>query len=151
MKIYSEITKELYDSVEECKKAEKAVEDKHALEVKEKEEKLANESKRKKELSKAIEQAEEKVKIANNLYETAKTKAAKILEDSNKQVKDILEKAEKDVKEAEEAKFEAIMNFNKEFGKYTVTLTGEKAIEELNKSLKRFDSIARNFLNTFWF
>lgn len=140
MRIYSDITKKFYDNVKACEEAESAFE-------KEKE----NTGKRKKELAKAIENADTKLTEANKLYEAAKLRAADILEKSNKEVKEILDTAENEVKTAEQEKLNAVMNFNKEFGTYTTTLTGEKAAEEYNKSLSRFDNIIDSIFKRFWF
>lgn len=138
MKITSEITGKEYPTVEACLKAEKVFKA-------EEEKKLANTSKRKKELASKVELADKQLSEANKLYEIAKTKATEILEKANKEVKEILTASKEQVKKAEEDKFNAVMEFNKEFGVYTTTVTGEKAAEELEKSLKRFDEIFSPF------
>lgn len=149
MRIISDITGLEYSSIEECEKAEKEYKTKQELKAKEEAEKTANISKRKKELAKEIDDASAKLEEANKLYEVAKSKAAEILEKSNKEVKDILDTASKEVKEAEKKKFEAILKFNKEFGTYTTTYTGEKAAEEYYRSIKRFDDIFKDIWKSF--
>jgi dsDNA-specific endonuclease/ATPase MutS2 len=151
MKIISEITGKSYLSVEECLKAEAEYE-KEQKKVQVEEEKRKNEiSKEKRELSKAIEKAEEKVSEANKLYEVAKTKAAEILETSNKEVENILKAAKDEVKKAEQERLDAIMAFNKKYGNYTKTITGEKAAEEFNKSVGRLNNIFADIMKSFWF
>lgn len=151
MKIYSEITKEFYDNVEDCESAEKKYQaEKEALAVKEAE-KEALAKNEKKELSKAIEDADKELTLANELYEKARSKAAEILDKSNKEVSKILDEAGSAVKSAEEKKLAAIIAFNKKYGKYTRTITGEKAAEEFNKAVKRVDDLFKSAFNHFWF
>ena len=150
MKITSELTGKEYKTVDECLKAEeeykKGLEEKSTTEAK----KLNELGKEKKLLAKAIEEAEDKVREAENLYEVARQKAADILDESNKQVEKILSDAREKVKQAEEEKLNAVMKFNKEFGTYKTVITGEKAAEEYNKAVKRFDNMFKDFMK-FWF
>lgn len=150
MKITSELTGKEYKTVDECLKAEeeykKGLEEKATTEAK----KLNELGKEKKLLAKAIEEAEDKVREAENLYEVARQKAADILDESNKQVEKILSDAREKVKQAEEEKLNAVMKFNKEFGTYKTVITGEKAAEEYNKAVKRFDNMFKDFMK-FWF
>lgn len=151
MKVYSEQTKEFYDTIEACEEAEKKYqEEKQALEEKKAEE-AALVSKEKKELSKAIEDADKELTLANELYEKARDKAAEILDKSNKEASKILDDAGVAVKKAEEKRLAAIIAFNKKFGKYTKTITGEKAAEEFNKSVKRVDDLFKSIFRGFWF
>ena len=138
MKYYSEILNKPFDTEKACLEAERNYQDQQS-----------NASKRKRELDKAIQLAQQKVDQANNEYEVAKQKATKLLEESNKQIKEILDNAEKAVKDAEEEKYKAISNFNKEFGTYKVTVTGEKAAEQLNKALKQLETPFTSLLDSF--
>ena len=151
MRIISDITGKTYPSVEECLKAEQAYQAEQKK-IKDELTKRQNEvSKEKKELSKAIELAEQEVSEANKLYEVAKTKAAEILEKSNKEVEDILKVARDSVKKAEQKRLDAVMAFNKKFGTYTTTVTGEKAAEEFNKSVSRLNNVFADIMRSFWF
>lgn len=150
MKIYSELTKEFYESVPECEKAEKAYEKEQKKLAEEKEIAEANKSKEKKELAKAIEEADKKLVEANELYEVAKKQAAELIEKSNKEVSEILDKAEKTVTEAEVTKFNAIKAFNDKFGAYVTTISDEKAANEFNRSVERFNNTLKSFLRNFW-
>lgn len=153
MKITSELTGKEYKTVEECLKAEEEFREKEREIAKKEAIKLNELTKNKKELAKAIEDADEKVNEANKLYEVAKQKAADILDKSNKEVEKILSEASKKVKEAEEEKLNALMKFNKEFGTYKTVITGEKAAEEYKKAVDRFNnsfnSVFKDFLR-FW-
>ncbi len=140
MKYYSEKLNKFYDSVDECTKAEK-----------EEDLKQSNISKQKKELSKAIEDADNKLKEANKLYHIAQDKAKEILEKSNKEIHNILDVAEENVKKAEEEKLNAIIKFNKEFGSYKVALTNEDAVDAFDRSFERFDKTIKNIFKNFWF
>lgn len=153
MRVYSDLLNKPFDTEEECIKAEKAFKaeqkrqqeeiDRIVAERKAKEEAL-NVSK--KELSKAIEDATKKADEANSLYEAVKEKAQSILNEAKKQANDLLESARAKVREAEKEKYEAIAAFNKKFGTYTTTLTGEKAAKEYNNVVRRFS----DFWNSFW-
>lgn len=145
MKYYSELLTATFNTEKECLEAEKKYKEEKDKKEKEEAARVANISKRKKELSKAIEDADAKVAEANKLYSVAKDQAAEILEKSNKQVREILDQAEANVKEAQKEKLNAILAFNKEFGSYKVTYTGEKAAEEFNRSFDRFNSTLMNF------
>lgn len=149
MKIISELTGKEYNTPEECLKAEELYKKEQKKRADEESKKLSEISKQKKELANAIEDADKDLSEANKLYEVAKNKAAEILEKSNKEVRDILDSAKKLVKAAEEKKLNAVLKFNKEFGPYTTKYTGEKAAEEFNRSLKRFDNIFDDFFK-FW-
>lgn len=151
MKYFSEITKQTYDSPEECLKAEKNYKAEQKKKADAEATRLANISKEKKELARLVEDADARLTEANKLYEVAQNKAAEILEKSNKEVRDILDAAKKEVKAAEQAKLDAILAFNKKFGTYTTTYTGEKAAEEFNRSMNRFDNIFGNLIRHLWF
>lgn len=146
MRIYSDLLGKPFDTEAECLKAEKEYKDKQRKiqdeinrAVAEKKAKEEAENVSKKEMAKSIETAQSKVDEANSLYEAAKTKAQSILDDAKKHAKEILDAAKLKVREAETAKYEAISAFNKKFGPYTTTLTGEKAANELKRA---FDKIS---------
>ena len=153
MKYFSEKTRKTYDTPQACEKAEaeydaeqKRIQDnlnKAMAEKKAADEQLA---KSKKELSKAIETAESELSEANKLYEVAETKAADILSNARKEANQILDAARVKVKSAQQKKYDALMAFNKKFGTYTTTITGEKAIDMYNKAMKEINS---NLLSVF--
>ena len=104
----------------------------------------------KKELAKKIEAATAEVDEANEVYEAAKEKAKAILEEAKSKANEILSAAKKKVREAEQKRYEAVSAFNKKFGPYTTTLTGDKAANEYNRTLKRINDSILNFWDSFW-
>ena len=138
MKYFSELLNKPFDTEKECLDAEaKYQQSKDAV------------SKRKKELSKAIEDADNKITEANKAYDVAREKAKDILEKTNKEITELLDKAEKAVTDAEQEKLDAVRLFTEEFGTYKVNLTGEKAVDAFNRSLNRFNNFFKSFSN--WF
>jgi len=143
---YSEVLKKYFDDEESCMKAESDYE-------KEQEQlKLAKveTSKKKKELANKIEKAESELASAyedlDNAYRQAKEILNKAKEESDKVVKD----AKTKVYTKQDERIKAITDFNKEFGAYTTTYNGERALEEL----KRFNNLystmwARDLFNLF--
>ena len=95
-----------------------------------------------------IEEANKKLKEANENYKLARNKAAEILEKSNKEVQDILDEAKDIIRQAEKEKLEAVKAFNDKYGVYTTTLTGEQATEEFNKAISK---LAADFNPFKWF
>ena len=157
MKIYSEVTKELYDDVKECQKAEdsyakkqlEAEEKQKALEAKVAEEKAAI-SKKRKELSDAIEKADEDYVAACNVYDVARKQADDVIIEARKKAADILSAAAKEVEKASEKKMNAVSEFNKEFGPYSTVVTGNKAVELHNKVVSNFYRMFNNAFSDFF-
>lgn len=154
MKFISEDGKE-YASVKECIEADKkfkevqkkAEEEKKAEENKLQEEKTALIAK-KKEKSKAIEDATDKLEEKQKLYQVAKKKAEQIIRDANKEAENVLKEAAKEVEKASEERMNAVISFNKDFGPYRTTLTGKDAAEEFNRFLFG-DSLLSHFIDIF--
>ena len=144
MKYYSEITKKNYNSEKECLEAEKQ----HALKSNEESKKQTELSIRKKQLAKAIEEADEKVTQANKEYNVAKAEAKKVAQEADKKIDEIFTDAENKIKEAEQEKFKLIQKWNEEFGTYNKTYTGQKALEEYERVTSRFFN---DFFKHFWF
>lgn len=105
---------------------------------------------RRKELADYVERSERDLDEANKQYSLAQDKAAEILEDANEKASEILRKARAGVKAAERIRRDAILAFNKEFGTYTATYSGQKAIDEFNRSMSRFMNPLTDFFK-FWF
>ena len=154
MKYYSEITKKTYDTEDECQKEElKFKEEKDKVQkeldkaLKEREEKDKVKETSKKELAKKIEEAEQEVTEANNLYDTAKEKAKAIMDEARKKANVILDTAREKVKEAQEKKYNAVAEFNKQFGPYTTTLTSAQAAQIYNNTLRKINDF---WDNLFW-
>ena len=146
MSDFKELNGQIFNSINECKEAEsKVLKDREALAEKER-----DKSKLKKKLSGEVDRAEEALKKAYADYESAKEQAKKILEESNQQMLDILKPAKKAGEDAEEARTQAIKNFNKECGPYQKIYTGEAAQAELDRFNQQFNSFFVDFLNR-WF
>lgn len=159
MKYYSEKLDKAFDTEKDCLKAEKEFEDqkkKDSLnETQDKEcyknkEERSLVSKEKKELADKITQAEKQLDEANKEYSVAQDRAAEIVEKANKEVKQILEEAKNKVKEAERVRRDALLDFNTKFGPYTTHYTGQRAIDEFNKALDRFNEPIYDLFKYFW-
>ena len=150
MKITGEDGK-TYESVEECLKADQAFkeeQEKKALEASEKKTAL---SKKKKEMADAIQAAEESVSTALTEYDAAKGRAREIVANAEKEANAVLKEARDKYVEATGARWRAIKSFNDEFGTYTTTYTGRRALEEWNRALKATDEIIDSFFKRIWF
>ena len=77
-------------------------------------------------------------------------KAEKIINEAKKQVKNILDPAKKEISDAENARMEAIKEFNEKYGVYTETFSGDKAVEQYNRVLNQFNSTFENFWKPFY-
>ena len=143
MKYYSEKLSKLFESQEELEKAE--VEANEGA-VKE-EEKLAVTKKEKKELAKAVDDADEALTKAYTEYDLARDEAKKIMSEARDKCKELLAPKETAIKEAERVKWNAIVDFNNKYGRYTRVYTGDEAIREF----KRASNIIDNMFKHFWF
>lgn len=144
MKYYSELLNKPFDTEKECLQAEKEFKRQQAKETATKSAISAD----KKFMASKIEEANIKLKEANENYKLARNKAAEILEKSNKEVEVILDEAKEVVRKAEQAKLEAVRAFNEKYGAYTTTVTGEQATEEFNKAISK---LATDFNPFRWF
>lgn len=141
----------IYATVDECLKADKLFESSHQK-VEEKNTpvesaKKTEISKRKKELADAVQAADTKVDLAYKAYDTAKEEARKILEEANTKAEEVLKKAAVEVEKATETRMNSIKKFNDEFGAYTKCYTGDKALEEYYRVIKKM----RDIFTPFWF
>lgn len=139
-----------YDSVEACLQAEKELEAAQARKEQEEAEKKSAISARKKELATCVKEAEDKLAAAQTDLEEAREAARKIVEEAQAKAKDIVRVAADAYKEASTARYQAIREFNKEFGTYTTTYTGQKALEEYRRTLNHFDDLFNNIFKV-WF
>lgn len=154
MKYFSEKLNKVYNSEAECQAAEMAfdAEQKAKAEreaaIKEQENKVAIQtSKRKKELAKAVDDAEAKVAKAYEDYEVVKEEIKKLTEEYNKKISDLTNPAKEAITQAQRERFQAISEFNKEFGAYTTIYSGNRALEEM----KRANSWINDIFNGFFF
>jgi hypothetical protein len=138
MRYYSDELKKFFDTEEECKKAESLAQtDKQLKKVK------------KTAMAKAVEEAETSLDNAYKEFEDAKkrveelqkefdAKVAEIQQEYDSQVDAIMNPARGKVKECLKTREDAIKSFNKEFGTYTTTYTGDKAFSMIDKLLESF-------------
>lgn len=138
MKYYSEDLKKLYDSEEELVSAEKEAQEKKEL---------AEVSR--KEMAKKVDMANTRIELAYENYEEAKKQVNEIVEEAKKKINEIIEPAKKEIKDAENERLEAIRDFNSKYGVYTETYTGDKAVEQYNRTINHFNSIFENIWEPF--
>ena len=137
-----------YKSVKACMEADKAYDAAVAAREAEKQEKEKSVSARKRELANAIEKAEEARLEAIQKYEAVKQKAEEIIAEAQEKAEKMLREEARLVKKASEAKAQAILDFNKEFGAYRIILTGNDALREVNQIVKNIND---RLFNRFWF
>ena len=139
MKYYSESLKKFYDSESDLLKAE---------EEEKKQQAIAETSR--KEMAKNIEEANTRIDKAYQEYEVAKKKVDDLIAETRQKVKSILDPAKKEISDAENARMEAIKEFNKKYGVYTETFSGDKAVEQYNRVLNQINSTFENFWKPFY-
>ena len=137
MKFYSEVLEKVFDDVDTLNSEEAAYQKKLA-EQKAKEDAITS---RKKELAKAVEVADNELDAAYEAYKEAKKTCDEMREETRRLIAEIMEPATQIVKTAQAKRLEAIQNFNKEFGAFRTTYTGDKAQKEFERSLASFDTL----------
>ena len=143
MKYYSEVLHKTFDTEKELLAAEKE-------ELKKQEEEKAELTKisnDKKAMAKKVEEADEKLQEAYANYDLAKEEISKIIEETNNKINEISEPALKAIRDAQKNKYDAITDFSQKYGKYSVVYTGEKAYQEMQRTKRYIDSLLKNF----WF
>lgn len=139
MKYYSEDLKKFYDSESDLLKAEDEAK---------KQKDIAENSR--KEMARKIDEANDRIDRAYQSYDVAKKQVNDIINEAKKQVKNILDPAKKEISDAENARMEAIKEFNEKYGVYTETFSGDKAVEQYNRVLNQFNSAFENFWKPFY-
>lgn len=140
----------VYETVKACMEADKAFDEAQAKEKALAETKKSALSARKKEKAAAIQKAEEEVSLAQAELDKAKEEAKKIIEEAQDKARALIKASSDKYKEASEFKYRAIADFNKEFGTYTTTYTGKKALEEYNRVTKQWNDFLEVILSS-WF
>ena len=163
MKFYSEITKDFYDSEKALLDAEAAAtattecdmcecreecESDQCVHTKDVESKDTTETKlTRKQLAANVEKADKVLAEARANLEVANQKAEKLSKEYLKSIEDLLNPARKAVNDAQAAKYEAIREFNEEYGPYKVSYTGDKAAQEMINTIRDMNRIFKRF----WF
>ena len=135
MKYFSETLNKTFNSEQECLDAEKKYEEERKKNDLVLAEKKAAVSKRKKELSDAIAEADKKVDNAYKGLEAAKKEAAAIIKETREKANNLINEAAKKVESETSERANQIGKFNEEFGPYMVTYTGNRAEEEYNRMI----------------
>lgn len=168
MKYFSEVLEEMFDSEADLHQAEKVYHNQiqelkndidvvtelndngvevPVVEVQGKSVDLNALSRYKKELAKEVEAAEAAVEEAYADYAEAQEKCKKILEESNDQMVALLNPAKAAIEEAERNRLAAVRKFNKEFGPFKTTYTGDRAVKEFYRAMNQihcsFDRLFR--------
>ena len=141
MKFYSEILEKFYDDPETLESAEAVYQQKIADEEAKAKARSEEISHRKKELANAIEDADNELDAAYAAYEEAKKTCDEMYAETKRLAAEIMEPATQIVKNAQKKRVEAISAFNKEFGAFRTTYTGDNAQKEFERALSGYDSL----------
>ena len=150
MKYYSEKLDRLFDTPEALAEEEKAnelLQKKVECGPKETETKQPS----RKQLAAYVDKAEEDLRVAQSEYELAKQKVEVLSKAYLDEVNAIIEPAKQKVKEATANKYAAIKEFNEKYGVYRKVYTGDKAADEMARSLKQFNLLDNYFKSLRWF
>lgn len=134
MRYYSDELKRFFDTEEQCLAEEEKVRT------------LAEEKKiTKAKLAKAIEDADDALDEAYEELKNAKEKVVELQKEYDEKVDAIMNPAYDKVKECTKARLEAIKEFNDNFGVYTTTYSGDKALNEFTKISNSMNQIWKRF------
>jgi hypothetical protein len=136
MRYYSETLNKFYDTEEQCL----AEEEKARVDA---EKKKVTKAK----LAKVVEDADKALDAAYENLEKAKASVAELQKEYDAKVDNIMNPAVELVKKCSKDRADAIKEFNDNFGVYTTTYSGDKALNELVKMDKIFD----NFFKKLYF
>ena len=136
MRFYSDELKKFFDTEAQCL----AEEEKARVEA---EEKKVTKAK----LAKAVEDADKDLDEAYAGLEEAKKQVAELQKEYDEKVDAIMTPARDLIKECTKARAEAIKEFNDNFGVYTTTYTGNKA---LNEFVKAEEMLNKLFKRIYW-
>lgn len=131
MRFYSDELKTFFNTEAECLSAE----EKARVEA---EEKKVTKAK----LAKAVEDADKALDEAYEELEQAKAQVEELQKEYDEKVDAIMTPAHDKIKECAKARVLAIKEFNDNFGVYTTTYNGNKALNEFTK--------IDNMINQFW-
>lgn len=134
MRFYSDELKKFFDTAEKCMAAEEdarvAAEEKKVTKAK---------------LAKAVEDADKALDLAYEELEKAKAQVEELQKEYDDKVDAIMTPAHDKIKECARARATAIKEFNDNFGVYTTTYSGNKALNELSKIDKMVNQFWKRF------
>lgn len=133
--VFSEKLNKYFDSEEACVDAENA-----------EEARVAKRANSKKEAAKLVEEASLKVSEAYQDYATVKQQANDMYKETREKVSKMLLEAQTKLRKAQNERCDAIRSFNKEYGTYTVSYSGDKAYNEYSKFNQQLEDIFNFFL-----
>lgn len=157
MKYFSEKLNKLFDTAKELKAAEAAARNEEQKMDESCDEPVCSEDvfvkqPTKKELAAAITEAETVLENAYADYEVAKKQVEELSKDYLATIEAIITPAKNAVKAAEQARYDAIRDFNEQYGAYQTTLTGDRAAKELIRAINDINNLQRKAFNdAFWF
>lgn len=108
-------------------------------------EKSNERSKQKKELADAVIRAENELDEAWEVLEEKNKEAAKIISDAKEQAANLLKPYEEAVNAANEKRWNAVRNYNAQFGAFGIKYTDEKALTEYKRISDCFNKVFNNF------
>lgn len=132
MKFYSEKLDQLFSTIEDLETAENSSKAKKSKKQV-KEEPVCEPTR--KDLAAKIDAAEAALKDAYANYEATKLKAEELSKKYLEEIDKMMIPAKEAITTAEKNRYQAIKEFNKYFGGYQVTYTGDRAAEEMLKAL----------------
>lgn len=139
MKFYSEVTNQLYDTMEQLKEEESIF---LANDVAQPEpEQPAQQEPTRKQLAAEVEAAENRVREAQANMEVAKQSAKELSQKYLQELDAIMNPAKEELKAAQEAHYTAVHKFNAAYGPYTTTYTGARAADEFARVLSSLSSL----------
>ncbi len=140
MKFYSDVTNQLYDTMEQLKEEESiflaAEED-----VKPEPEQAVQQGPTRKQLAAEVEAAENRVREAQANMEVARQSAKELSQKYLQELNAIMDPAKEELKAAQEAHYTAVNKFNSAYGPYTTTYTGARAADEFARVLNSLSSL----------
>ena len=138
MRYYSDELKKFFETEKECKDAEAKAKE---LAEKNKSTKAA--------MAKAVEEADLQLELAYEELEQAKAKVKELQKMYDAEVDRIMNPVMETINKRVEDRTKAIQEFNKKFGTYTTTYSGNKAINEFLKTSNVLDSLWKSFYYKF--
>lgn len=131
MRFYSDELRKFFDTEEQClaeeEKARVAAEEKKVTKAK---------------MAKAVEDADKELDTAYEELKAAKAQVEELQKEYDAKVDAIMNPAHDKIKACTRARADAIKAFNDNFGVYTTTYTGNKALNEFSK--------IEDMMNHFW-
>lgn len=139
MKFYSDVTKQLYETMEQLQEAENIFLSSDVAQPET--EKSVHQGPTKKQLASEVEAAENRVREAHANMEVAKQSAKELSQKYLQELDEIMNPAREELKAAQEAHYTAVHKFNAAYGPYTTTYTGARAADEFARVLNSLSSL----------